>query len=110
VAADPVWVGEPAGSLILKWLESYDSHNTRRAYQRDLHAWLKFLIDAGAADPLDIPAHLVDVWIGQAAGLAAATETSVTRRVAAVKSFYRFVAAQGAILRSPFGGCPYCGH
>jgi integrase/recombinase XerD len=81
-------------------LERGASPNTSAAYRRDLAHLVEFLetrrvrSPAGATSPLlrDFIFHLKDL------GLAA---TSIRRHVSAVRTYFRFLAAEGHLLRDP---------
>ena len=90
-------------------VEKHASPHTIRAYGRDLDQWVRFLLHAergessgAVADRLILDATSRDVraWLAalHARGLDA---TSVARKLAAVRSLYRFLARRGAIGRNP---------
>jgi integrase/recombinase XerC len=90
-------------------VEKHASPHTIRAYARDLDQWVRFLLHAERREPsvavadrliLDATARDVRAWLAalHARGLDAA---SVARKLAAVRSLYRFLARRGAIRRNP---------
>jgi integrase/recombinase XerC len=90
-------------------VEKHASPHTIRAYARDLDQWVCFLLHAERREPsvavadrliLDATARDVRAWLAalHARGLDAA---SVARKLAAVRSLYRFLARRGAIRRNP---------
>jgi integrase/recombinase XerC len=90
-------------------VEKHASPHTLRAYGRDLDQWIRFLLQAerdeaspATADRLILNATARDVraWLAalHARGLDAA---SVARKLAAVRSLYRFLARRGAVRRNP---------
>jgi integrase/recombinase XerC len=90
-------------------VEKHASPHTLRAYGRDLDQWIRFLLHAERDEPsaavvdrlvLNAGARDVRAWLAalHARGLDAA---SVARKLAAVRSLYRFLARRGAIRRNP---------
>src|SRR3989337_2171220 len=86
--------------------------NTRAAYSRDLGRYLVFLEKQGLSSPGDVSlAHLQAFLAGlRASGLA---PRSVARAISALRSFHRFLAAEGyvrsdptSLLRLPGGSRP----
>ena len=90
-------------------VERHGSPHTVRAYRRDLDDWIGFMTPPsrnGAAAPIDqrvvIAATSRDVraWLAalHARGL---DPVSLTRKLAAVRSLYRFLARRGVVRRNP---------
>ncbi len=107
-------------------VEKHASPHTLRAYRRDIEEWVRFLLDPGGPDmaPRTPPRHTPDMaprtppgqipqsqiiratgrdvraWLAalHARGLDA---TSVGRKIAAVRSLYRFLARRGVVDTSP---------
>jgi integrase/recombinase XerC len=87
-------------------VEKHASPHTIRAYGRDLAQWVRFVVppersDAAAARPvLGATTRDVRAWLAalHAQGLDA---VSVARKLAAVRSLYRFLARRGVVRRSP---------
>src|SRR3990170_405986 len=74
--------------------------NTRAAYSRDLGRYLVFLEKQGLSSPGDVSlAHLQAFLAGlRASGLA---PRSVARAISALRSFHRFLAAEGYVRSDP---------
>jgi len=81
------------------------SPNTVTAYRRDLRLYTAFLLDRGATTPDAVKRDDVGAWISQlrAEGLAPRT---IERRVAAVKSFHRFLVREGVTVNHPTASLP----
>ena len=87
-------------------VEKHASPHTIRAYRRDLEEWGRFLRQADGTDMASGPhitaatARDVRAWLAalHARGLDA---VSVARKLAAVRSLYRFLARRGAVRRNP---------
>jgi integrase/recombinase XerD len=77
------------------WLASRRSPHTRRAYASDLDGWLRWCATVDL-DPLAARRRHVQVWVAQhhAGGAAAAT---TARKLAAVSSWYRCLAAEDLV-------------
>jgi site-specific recombinase XerD len=90
-------------SAITDFAEVQLSSHSKRAYRRDLQDFIGYLKTQGLLEswnteigPKDVAAyrdHLIE-----ARGLA---KTSVTRKLAVIKSFYKWALAQGWVLRNP---------
>lgn len=76
------------------------SDRTASAYGRDLNRWASFLAEAGVTGPADVtPAHLRDWVFGlKDAGLA---PTSIRRAQSAVRTYFAFLLAEGAVTADP---------
>ncbi|MFW6278049.1 MAG: tyrosine recombinase XerC [Halorhodospira sp.] len=92
-----------------EWLERFDRYlaterrlaeTTRQRYRRDLKAFQSYCRERGIHSWGDIDHELVRGFIGQGRrhGLAAAT---LGRRLAAVRSFYRYLLREGAVAAEP---------
>lgn len=86
-------------------LERGASEHTIAAYRRDLTAYVAFLGDRAVASPDAVRRDDITAFIAglQAAGLAPAT---VERKVAAVKSFHKFLVREGLAENHPASGLP----
>ena len=86
-------------------LERGASANTLAAYRRDLAGYRDFLAARGVTTPDSVSRYDVAAWVAalQGAGLAPAT---VERRVAAAKSFHRFLVAESLAAREPTADLP----
>lgn len=81
------WVGD--------WIASLRSPNTRAAYQRDIDVFRAWLVGAGV-HARDVTEEDVEEFADSCTDAGAAGST-VRRRVAAVASFYRYVATAWAM-------------
>jgi len=90
---------DPLGALVLGWLAGKRSVHTRRAYGRDIAGWLSWCAAQGAG-PLSAAEPHAAGWARrmEADGLAAAT---VGRRLAAVSSWYAWLARNGHAAGNP---------
>jgi integrase/recombinase XerD len=81
------------------------SPNTVSAYRRDLGLYADFLLDRGVRSPDAVKRDDVSAWIShlREEGLAPRT---VERRVAAVKSFHRFLVRDGVTVNHPTASLP----
>jgi integrase/recombinase XerC len=86
-------------------VEKHASPHTVRAYGRDLDHWVRFITEPAGAAPnerrvLDATTRDVRAWLAalHARGL---DPVSVTRKLAAVRSLYRFLVRRGALRRNP---------
>ena len=81
------------------------SPNTVSAYRRDLTLYSGFLLDRGITSPDEVKRDDVTAWISclRAEGLAPRT---IERRVAAVKSFHRFLVREGVTVNHPTAALP----
>jgi integrase/recombinase XerD len=84
-------------------LENGVSENTRQAYQNDLTQFHRFLGDGGPADTrdwdrvkaADVRAFEADLQARKYA------PSSVARKIAAIRSFYKFLAGEGIVRQDP---------
>ncbi len=81
---------DPGRRLAAAWLLGYASPATRRAYAADMTAWLGFCDIAGTG-PLAARRVHVDAW-ARAMQSAGAAPRTVARRLAAVSSWYQYLA------------------
>jgi integrase/recombinase XerD len=95
----PAVGGDPVRRLVAAWLLGYESRATRRSYGADLAAWLAFCGSHGA-DPLRAQRAHIDAW-ARALQAGGAAQRTVARRLAAVSSWYRYLAAEGVRPDSP---------
>jgi integrase/recombinase XerD len=86
-------------------LERGASANTLEAYRRDLAGYRTFLAERAIDAPDDVGREDVAAWVAslQRSGLAPST---VERRLAAVKSFHRFLVAESLAAREPTADLP----
>jgi integrase/recombinase XerC len=91
-------------ALFLRYLraERRASPHTIRAYRTDLQQFREFLAAVGEADPRALDARAIRAWLARlhARGLDAA---SVARKLAAVRSWLRFLTRRGYLARNPAG-------
>jgi len=86
--------------LVSAWLASFTSVHTQTAYARDIKMWLAFC-DEHDIDPLTaIRAHL-DAWRTIGAGYDKPSDTSLSRRLSAISSFYAYLVDEEVIEKSP---------
>ena len=90
---------DPVRRLVAAWLLGYASPSTRRAYAADLAAWLAFCDRAGTG-PLEARRVHVDAW-ARALQAGGAAPRTVARRIAAVSSWYQYLAGEGLRAGSP---------
>jgi integrase/recombinase XerD len=81
------------------------SPNTVSAYKRDLHLYADFLLDRGVRSPDAVKRDDVSAWISHLRETGLAPRT-VERRVAAVKSFHRFLVREGLTVNHPTASLP----
>jgi integrase/recombinase XerD len=76
------------------------STRTVTAYMRDLARWVGFVVGLGVRDPGRVTPQQLREWVFSLkdAGLAA---TSIRRAQSAVRTYYRFLLAEGAIQTDP---------
>jgi integrase/recombinase XerC len=83
-------------------VEKHASPHTIRAYRRDLDHWIRFVAQPGRDERRVLEATTRDVraWLAalHARGL---DPVSIARKLAAVRSLYRFLARRGAVRRNP---------
>ena len=84
---------DPLAALVLGWLSGKRSVHTRRAYGRDIAAWVRWC-GQGDTDPLAATEPVLSGWARrmEADGLAAST---IARKLAAVSSFYAWLVRSG---------------
>ncbi|WP_284228857.1 tyrosine-type recombinase/integrase [Arenivirga flava] len=85
------------GALAGAWLASLTSDNTRRAYRRDLTAFLEFL-DGHGVDLFAAERPHVDLYRLSIEEQSAAT---VARKLSALSAFYRYAQDEGAATSNP---------
>lgn len=99
----PVVAVDPAGTVVLedlliRWLLSLRSPNTRHAYRADIRLWLDWCHDLGQS-PLTVRRGEVDAW---ARFLEQRHRpTTVARRLASVSSFYKYAVGECVLETSP---------
>jgi integrase/recombinase XerD len=87
------------GRLMAAWLLSYSSECTRRAYKHDAMCWFRFCAGVNV-DPLVAVRVHVDAFARTMEAERAAPAT-ISRRLAAVSSFYTYAVDMGAVLSNP---------
>jgi integrase/recombinase XerD len=99
VAVRPVDQGDRLAALVAAFVAGRRSKHTARAYGRDVTAWCTWCQSHGL-DPLRLRAAHVTLWL---ADLAAAGEADATRarRLAAVSSWYAWLARQDVVETNP---------
>src|SRR4029450_12360636 len=75
--------------------ERHVSPHTSRAYLSDVRQ----LLDAGGVAPAAVRADTIRHWLRELAG--AAERASIARKLAAVRSFFRFLVDTGRVRRDP---------
>ncbi|MGH3784099.1 MAG: tyrosine-type recombinase/integrase [Pseudonocardiaceae bacterium] len=88
--------------LVAAWLVSLRSARTRRAYFGDIAVWLGWLRER-RLDPLAVGRVQVDMWV-RAHSDAGAQASTVRRRLSALSSWYRYLAAHDVIAHQPVAG------
>ncbi len=81
-------------------LERGASPNTIAAYRRDLHHLVDYLEGHGVAAPAQATAPLLREFVFQLKDLGLAA-TSIRRHISATRTYYRFLAGEGLVLRDP---------
>jgi len=81
------------------------SPNTVAAYRRDLQLYSGFLVDRGVTSPDAVTRDDVVSWISQLRDEGLAPKT-IERRVAAAKSFHRFLVREGVTVNHPTAALP----
>ncbi|MDR5683528.1 MAG: site-specific tyrosine recombinase XerD [Armatimonadota bacterium] len=76
------------------------SRHTCLAYRNDLADFARFAAPRGVRDPRDVPRSVVTLYLFALRRRGAAPAT-VGRRLAALKSFYRFLVREGVATRDP---------
>jgi integrase/recombinase XerD len=86
-------------------VERGSSPNTISAYRADLSRYMAFLVERGVGGPDAVTRDDITAWITslRAAGAAAST---IERRVAAVKSFHRFLVRESVTTNHPTAALP----
>ena len=76
------------------------SARTVAAYGRDLARWIRFVVGQGAKDPARVTPQQLREWVFSLkdAGLAA---TSIRRAQSALRTYYGFLLAEGAVAADP---------
>lgn len=81
-------------------LERGASPNTVAAYRRDLHHLVDYLEGHGVAGPAQATAPLLREFVFQLKDLGLAP-TSIRRHISTTRTYYRFLAGEGLVLRDP---------
>jgi len=81
-------------------VERGSSANTIEAYGRDLERYVAYLDERGAEDPEDVTTAIVEGYVEELSGMGFAA-SSVKRSVSAIKSFHRFMVADGICVAHP---------
>jgi len=81
-------------------LEQGASPQTIDAYRRDLGRFVEFAITKGARAPVDVTARLLRDFVYQLKDIGLAP-ASIRRSVSALRTYYRFLLADGIVVRDP---------
>ncbi len=81
-------------------LEQGASPRTHEAYGRDLERFAGYAYVNGAATPVDVGARLLREYVYHLKDLGLAP-ASIRRNVSAVRTYYRFLLAEGHVVRDP---------
>jgi site-specific recombinase XerD len=92
-------VDRPTNALVATWLATHRSDNTRDAYQRDVAAFARWCA-ARNRDPLRTRSTDLDRYRDEALA-AGASPGTVTRRLSALASFFRYATRTGALADNP---------
>lgn len=95
-------LGEREQLLVATWLVSLRSARTRRAYFGALASWLAWLSER-QLDPLTASRVQVDMGV-RANTYAGAKPSTIRRRLSALSSWYRYLAAHDVIAHQPVAG------
>nr|WP_052477776.1 tyrosine-type recombinase/integrase [Kibdelosporangium sp. MJ126-NF4]CEL13920.1 tyrosine recombinase [Kibdelosporangium sp. MJ126-NF4]CTQ88287.1 tyrosine recombinase [Kibdelosporangium sp. MJ126-NF4] len=93
-------------ALTVLWLEADKTEHTRRAYFADLAGWLAWC-GRGGLDPLTARRADVDAWkatitvTGRDGSLRKASSSTVSRRLAAISSWYQYLEDNDVTDRNP---------
>ena len=88
-------------------VEKHASPHTLRAYRRDLDDWVRFMASPGRGAVARDERFVLDATTRDVRGWLAALHArgidpvSIARKLAAVRSLYRFLARRGAVRRNP---------
>jgi integrase/recombinase XerD len=87
--------------LVGAWLLSKKNPNTRKAYRRDVMAWIDWA-EENDVDPLNVRRIHIDAWSESGAGLRDnPANTTLARRLSAVSSFYRYLLWEDVVEKTP---------
>ncbi|MEV8639077.1 tyrosine-type recombinase/integrase [Streptosporangium sp. NPDC051023] len=90
--------------LTIGWLWSFSSSHTRRAYERNLREWLEFC-SARGQDPLTVTRGHGNIYARMLEqGDPPPSPKTVSQKLAAVSSWYTYLALEDAIPANKFGG------
>ena len=92
-------VADALDRLTAGWLVGFKSLHTRAAYGRDLSTWLAFCASVDL-EPLRARRSHVDAW-ARTLELGGASPATVSRRLAALSSWYSWLVAEGIVASSP---------
>src|SRR6266566_3004521 len=81
-------------------LEQGLSPRTQEAYGRDLERFAQYVTAKGAAAPPDVTARLLREYVYHLKDLGL-SPASIRRNVSAIRTYFRFLAADGIVLRDP---------
>ena len=73
------------------------SAHTVRAYRGDVTALARAAMAAGVTEPAGVDVHLIRLWLGEHTG----ARSSVARRVAATRTFFRWALRRGLVQVDP---------
>lgn len=88
--------------LAAAWLAGYRNAKTRASYALSLKQWFAFCDRCGFA-PLDVRSSHVDLWLRDME-IAGRAERTVSQRITAVATFYRWLVVQEVLHRNPTDG------
>lgn len=91
---------DPVELSVLAWLASYQSPNTRRAYERDVRAWLAWCADHDLHPHQARRVH-VDAWARQGASMRDPAPSSLARRLSSVSAWYAYCTSEDLADRNP---------
>lgn len=86
-------------------VERGSSPNTLAAYRRDLRLYVDFLLDRGVTSPDGVTRDDLTAWVASLAD-AGSSPATVERRVAAVKSFSKYLVREGVTANHPTAALP----
>ncbi|MBI1846700.1 MAG: site-specific integrase, partial [Candidatus Rokubacteria bacterium] len=82
-------------------VEKNASPHTLRSYRSDLEQFERFRESRGAGPVAAVDVRLVRAWLADLAAVRALDPVSVARKLAALRSWLRFLARRGVIQRNP---------
>lgn len=95
-------VGRRHEDLAAAWLAGYRNDRTRDSYALSLRQWFAFC-DGMRFDPLEIKAAHLDLWLREME-LAGRADRTISQRITAVSTWYRWLVVQEYLARNPADG------